>query len=192
MDSTEFDRLVRFTKQAFLSRHQPEWDEPPTDTRVRVYRKVLPERGRDEFLRSLIAKSTDNKVAWDSVKAIGESLLRDADHLPDELAEWIADVLTDQRKPKKQQRRPRPTKGGSPEANHDWVICGAIHHIGVRFGLEPTRNGAGPPECCAEGGSACDVVGRAVFGRTVTAFKNTERIWNKRDPVLSYRIRQES
>ena len=192
MDETEFKRLVGFTRQAFMSRHQPEWNERPAETRVRVYRKVLPEHGRGDFLRSLIIESSDSRLAWDSVKAIGESLLRDGVHLPGELADWLADVLVDMNKPKKDKRRPRPGKGGSPEANKVWVICGAIHHVGVRFNLPATRNGNDPPQCCAEGGTACDVVGRVCFGKTLHAYKNTERIWGKRDPLLSYSIRKES
>ena len=89
-------------------------------------------------------------------------------------------------------RWPRPTTGGSPDANRDWVICGAIYHVGVRFGLDPTRNGAGPEACCAEAGSACDVVGYAFLGKANRGYKNTERIWSKRDPILSYSLRQES
>ena len=192
MDEVEFKRLVAFTRQAFLWQRQPEFHETPAQTRARIYRKVLPVRGRNDFLHDLIAESGNNKTAWDSVKLIAEDLLRDAEQLPDALADWLADVLSDQGKPKKDQRRPRPAKGGSPDANRDWVICGAVNHVGMRFNLPPTRNGAGPEKCCAEGGSACDVVGRAIFGATLHAYKNVERIWAKRDPLLSYSPREES
>ena len=192
MDSAEFDRLVGFTRQAFGPRHQPEWNETPAETRARVYRKVLPERGRGEFLSRLMDESAESKQAWDSVKLIAESLLRYGERLPAELSRWLADVLADQGKPKTEQRRPRPTTGGSPDANRDWVICGAIYHVGVRFGLDPTRNGDGPEACCAEAGSACDVVGYAFLGKANRGYKNTERIWSKRDPILSYSLRQES
>ena len=187
MDETRFQRLVAFTRQAFMSHHQPEWDEPPAETRLRVFAKVLPKRGRDEFLHGLIVESANSKHAWDSVKLIAESLLRGNEPLPVKLRQWIADVLADQYTPWRDKRRPRPTKGGSRDANRDWVICGAIHHVGLRFDLPPTRSGAAPDTCCAKGGSACDVVGGAVFGTTAkAAYKNTERIWGKRDPLLSY------
>ena len=192
MDEAEFQRRVAYTHQAFLSQQHQQFGETPAETRVRIYHKVLPKRGRDDFLRSLIIESADSRLAWDSVKAIGESLLRDAEHLPAELANWVADVLADQDKPRKDRRRPRPTKGGSPEVNRVWVICGAIQYVGTLYNLPPTRNGKGPGECCAEGGSACDVVGRAIFGKHLKAYKNTERIWGKRDPLLSYSIRKES
>ena len=191
MDEVEFKRLVAFTRQAFGPRHQPEWGESPAETRARHYR-ILPERARGEFLHGLIVDSAESKMAWDSVKLIAEELLRAKDHLPDELAAWIADVLFDHRKPKKEQRRPRPATGGSKDANRDWVICGAIHHIGIRFNLLPTRNGGGPPKCCAEGGSACDVVGLAFLGGSLKAYKNAERIWRERDTLLSYEIQPES
>ena len=191
MDEGLFRRAIGTTRQAFLSPHQPQWNETPEESRARTYRD-LPERGCDDYLRSLIAESAGDKLAWDSVKLIAETLLRDAKQLPDDLAEWVADVLTDIAKPRKDRRRPRPTKGGSSEANRDWVIRGAIQYVGTLYNLPPTRNGEGPGECCAEGGSACDVVGRAVFGKTIKAYKNTERIWGKRDPLLSYTTRQES
>ena len=161
------------------------------ETRLRMFQKVLPKRGRDEFLHRLIVESADSKLAWESVKLIAENLLRGKEPLPAELRTWIADVLSDLHRQKKDKRRPRPSKGGSREANRDWVICGAIHHIGLRFGLPPTRNGAGPEECCAEGGSASDVVGRAAFDATLNAYKNTERIWGRRDSLLSYAIQKE-
>ena len=89
-------------------------------------------------------------------------------------------------------RRAAADQRGSPEVNRVWVICGAIQYVGTLYNLPPTRNGKGPGECCAEGGSACDVVGRAIFGKHLKAYKNTERIWGKRDPLLSYSIRKES
>ncbi len=190
MDEATFKRAVAITRQAFLSR--PEFEETPAETRVRVYRKILTKRGRDDYLRGLIADSAHSKLAWDAVKLIAEDLLRDGEHLPPELAEWLADVLSDLGRPGKDKRRARPTKGGPPEANRDWIICGAIQYVGTLYDLPPTRNGDGPEKCCAEGGSACDVVGRAVFGATLKAYKNTERIWGKHDPLLSYTTRSKS
>ena len=67
-----------------------------------------------------------------------------------------------------------------------------LHHIGIRFNLLPTRSGAAPAKCCAEGGSACDVVGLAFLGGSLKAYKNAERIWGNRDPLLSYTTRPES
>ena len=114
VDSAEFDRLVGFTRQAFGPRHQPEWNETPAETRARVYRKVLPERGRGEFLSRLMDESAESKQAWDSVKLIAESLLRYGERLPAELSRWLADVLADQGKPKTEQRgRGRP-RGAHP------------------------------------------------------------------------------
>ena len=183
MDEATFKRAVAYAKQAYLSRR--ELTETPVQTRVRVYRKVLPKRGRDEYLCGLIAESVRDKLAWDTVRQIAQELLRDGEDLHPELAAWIADVLADQQRPRGDKRRARPAKGGSDYANRDWMICGAIHGVGQPYDLPPTRNTSGPKQCCAEGGSACDVVGRAVFG-TSTAYRNTERIWAKRDPLLSY------
>ena len=186
MDEARFKGLVEFTRRNFMSSHQPQWAETAAETRARFYEKVLPERGRSDFLCDLVAESTSNKMAWDTVKLIAENLLRAGESLPAELREWLADVLSDIRGPKANQRCPRPTKGGSPEANRDWVFCMAVHHVGVRFNLPATRDGDVSAKCCAVGGSAVDVVGRALFGATVKGYKNSERIWANRDPILSY------
>ena len=188
MDETRFQRLVAFTRQSFMSQHQRNWDEDPAQTRLRMYEKVLPENGREEFLDRLIAESAKSKLAWNAVRLIAERSLREGKPMPAALNQWIADLLSDQYMPKKDKRRPRPSKDGSPEANRDWVICGAIHHVGLRFDLPPTRNHAGPNKCCAKGGSACDVVGAAAFGTSTKAYGNTERIWSKRDRLLSYSV----
>ncbi len=190
MDEKTFERAVAVTRQQFLSR--PELREIRAETYARHYRKVLPKNGRDDFLRNLIVESAESKMAWDAVKLITEDLLRTKEPLPAELREWLADVLYDQQRPGKDKRQARPTKGGPPEANRDWIICGAIQYVGTLYDLPPTRNGGGPELCCAEGGSACDVVGRAVFGATLKAYKNTERIWGKHDPLLSYTTRSKS
>ena len=62
----------------------------PVETRFRGFQKVLPKRGRDEFLHGLIVESADGKLAWDSVKQIAEHLLRGEEPLPAELRKWIA------------------------------------------------------------------------------------------------------
>lgn len=192
MDKETFDRAVAWTRQQFLSRHQPECNETPAETRAKVYLRVLPEGAREDFLRDLIAQSAESGNAWDAVKLIGENLLRDGECSPPGLAEWLADVLADHGKRKAEQRRPRPARDGSREANRDWVICGAINYIGQLYDLPPTRTAAKGEVCCAEGGSACDVVGRAVFGKSLRSYKNTERIWGRRDPLLSYSTRNRS
>ena len=179
MDEVTFDDYVKYVERSFFSEHQPLSTETPEVTRARMYRAVLPVRSRGEYLHELIAESATSKRAWDSVALIAQGLVQEGEPLPPELAEWVVDVLSDQ-STQGDRRRPRPTKGGNPEANRDWLICLAVSHIARTFGLAPTRPG-GPPKCCAEGGSACDVVGRAAS----KGYKNTERIWSKRDPLLS-------
>ena len=153
MDEQRFKALVEFTSRNFVT-HQPESNETPGETRARHYRN-LPESARGDFLRGLLAESDRDKWAWDAVKLIAE----DVEQLP---------------------RRPR--KGGT-DANRDWVFCMAVHHVGVRFHLLPTRNHGDPSKCCAEGDSACDVVGRAL---KVGSYVNAERIWLTHDRILSY------
>ena len=113
MDEAEFQRRVAYTYQAFLSQHQHQFGETPAETRARIFRKVLPKRGRDDFLRDLIAESVNTKLAWDSVKLIAEDLLRDGEQLPDALAKWVADMLSDHGRRKKtgdDRARPRAVR----------------------------------------------------------------------------------
>ena len=182
MDKATFDEYVKFAQRSFFSEAQRDFEENPAETIARMYTTVLPARSRVEYLHQLIAESEESKRTWDSLALIAQGLVRDGKPLPVELAAWVADVLEDQLR--KDKRRRRPAKGGDPEANRDRIIALAVHHLANRFELPPTRPG-GPEKCCAEGGSACDVVGRAVFGKNLKAYKNTERIWSKRDPLLS-------
>ncbi len=73
---------------------------------------------------------------------------------------------------------PRPPQ--SPATHQRNVaIYSLIYHN--RFDdLLPTRSIGALPYCCFEGGSACDVVGKAAGMN----YKNVEGIWDKRDRIL--------
>ena len=120
-----------------------------------------------------IQTSERDKYMWDALQLVAVKYLRDRVALPDVLAEWVADVL--------EGRRPRP-RGGSLLEARDRMIRLAINAVAWKFKIHPTREHASA-RCCAEGGSACDVVGAAAFPRQ-TAYARTEKIWQNRDEVL--------
>ena len=148
--------------------------------------KILPPDGRSGFLQRLLVGSGETRLAWDSVSLIAQELLRAGEALPAELAEWVADVL--------EGKHPRPSKGALPTRGRDRQIYLAVAHVAERFDLKPTRRrkpieGGELPICCAEGGSACDVVG-AAYG---VGYKAAERAWVERDPVIaSHRKREKN
>ena len=166
MDEATFNREVTFVRRAYAERS--------TSLRRFValsYEGITDETEQSAFLDSFIVESTRRQEFWDAVNLIGRRLLRRGDPLPPALAFWIRDVLADQHtKRQKDKARPRPPgsrRGGVRDQN----IRTAIENLIAR-GYTATRHG-GPPEACAEGGSACDIAG-AAFDLN---YKNTERIW---------------
>ena len=150
--------------------------------------EVSDRRTRDTELQKaalprLLEDSQETKVAWDALYGIAQVLLRAGKPLPPELAEWVADVLADQRekKKKREKRRPRPATGPSKEeeSRNDFLRI-IIIQLKCEFGLNATQNAATrsddhPLE------SACGVVA-AASGMTYEA---VEKIWNNRDHVFA-------
>ncbi len=117
-------------------------------------------------------------VAWDAVWQIAYEHLRrlgqPQEPISPRLVKWT------RRRFLGRNRAPKAQKAGPRMYARDAMICEAIRDLCDRFRLKPTRNDEPAGEkCCAEGGSACDVVGAVVAG---LSFKNTRRIWNERDP----------
>ena len=157
MDEARFNGLVAFATQNFIGPHQREVFEPPSATWDYLYQRILPAPDKKDLVRYLRGRAKVSRMAWDWVRS---------------------------RTRRKLPQRPT-TRGPDKDARsaHDRLMTLAIYHVAERFGLHPTRTGSRPQNCCAEGGSACDVVGRAFFGR-MYSYKNVERIWNNRDPLL--------
>lgn len=186
MDKARFNYLVEFTRHNFIDYKRGLWETPAKGWAYSY--KILPERGdeRGKMLRNLIDDSKKTKLAWDSVSLIAQEHLREGSALPPELRDWVVDVLA--------EKRTRPTKGAQAMSGRDRMVSLAVVHLADRFGLKPTRNiekDKGDEEsqghCSAEGGSACDVVGKAV-GRV--GYKAVEQIWTNRDPLLKRRPNQ--
>ncbi len=166
MDSAEFDRLVAHEKKRQKSLAE-------------VYEWLDPDRQQGRFLRNRITESETSRQVWDAIARMARDYLRKRRPLPDELADWAADALDSM--VNKPAKRPRPPKGAADDAVRRKVeICLGVYHLVQLYGLKPTRGLNGLPQCCAEGGTACDVIG-AAFGLN---YKAVERIWNERDPLL--------
>ena len=133
-------------------------------------------------IRRLLTESATNKHSWDGLSLIAQELLQQGEPLPQELGQWVADVLADHAAKPRDKRRPRPRQGGSPDALRDHIIRWAVRALCMRYHLKPTRNGAAPDDCCAEGGSACDIVGAALAAMNYkpTSYKNIEKVWGNR------------
>ena len=165
MDETRFDDLVALAKRPLISP-------------VGIY-AIITDRQRGPYLRNRITESETSREAWDSLCLIARDLLKKGHPLPEELGQWVAQVLDDLVHPPAAQPRP-PT--GDSNARKKVLIYMLIHSFVENFGLNPTRgNATNLPECCAQGGTACDVVGRAAN----LNYKNAEKIWNLRDPKFS-------
>ena len=123
-------------------------------------------RSPDTFVSDLIPHSKHERWAFDSLSVMAQAILRNGYMpMPEELADWAADVL--------EGRRKRPPKGEKRLAKRNLAIADTVLFIKGVFDLMPTRSGAGPSKCCAAGGSACDVVG-AAYGMP---YKTIEGIW---------------
>ena len=81
--------------------------------------------------------------------------------LPNYLADWVEDVLDG--KVRSPAERPRPPEDA---ARRRHAVQMLIWHFSVNLNLKPSRSLNSLPNCCAEGGSACDVVGAAAGSPT--------------------------
>ena len=181
MDRATFDRGVQFVEYI---RQEIETDVGAEASEVFAnrYRKTRAEV-RPWLLADLIGSSEREAAAWDGVRLIALRMLRDPEPLPLALASWVADVLEDASKPKKEKKRPRPRapKKATPPSKpvlhanfaRDWLVAVSVLAL-VNNGFTATRNKP-IPRACFEGGSACDAVGVA-FG--LRGYKQMEGIWN--------------
>ena len=129
----------------------------------------------------LIMHSRRERWAWDALSAVTQAALQHKnifDPLWPSLAPWIEGVLAG--------KEPRPRESGKRLMNRDLAIAEAIVVVAEARGLKPTRRSLrGGPECCAEGGSACDAVGVA----SGMNYKAVEAIWTQWGSDASERLR---
>ena len=180
-----FEEAVRQAKEShewYLSR---ETDTTPEDVLAEYY-YVFSDR-----VSELMEPSKDS-TEWDALRSIAQRLLRDGKPLPEALAAWVVDVLEDVSRPKAEKRRARPVRQGAPVENwkRDQAIRSAVRDL-VWQGFKATRSndrvstetGESLSDACAEGGSACDVVGVAF---DITKFRTVAVVWERRNKSLDY------
>ena len=180
LDEGTFDREVRRIRRDYGG--DRDWKDTARLFGYYLYWKVR-ESGQDEDsgnpernLRELIGMSRINKYMWDAVNLIAQEHLARGDPLPRPLADWIERVLVDQCLQSKEEKLcPRPRKG-KRTAVRDRVICAAIESL-VAQGYPAMRSG-GSGMACAEGGTACDIVGKAFN----IGYKHTEKILDLATP----------
>ena len=187
MDETTFNEYVECASW-ILAIQRLELGETLVDRWARWYEEH--EERREDLLRELIGCSGKFTAAWHVVNRIAQDYLRTRRPLPPELADWLANVLDGT------VRRPKPRrKDRCDNANRNHAIVTAVSYL-VDKGLKPTRNivqfisesNLQYPNCCRSGGSACDVVGKAVSEvykeylryKKPLGYKSIERIWMAR------------
>ena len=172
MDRATFDEYVEFAGLMLVMVREG-WGETLADGWVYCY--VNYEERREDLLLELIVCSEEVKEAWDSLSLIAQGLLLERKPLPHELADWLVQAL--------EGTRPQPkSRGKDPYSNffRNSAIVLAVSFLS-RDSIKATRNGGGPPECCYEGGSACDAVGMAVaeIYEEPRSYKSIEWIWTE-------------
>ena len=170
MDRATFDEYVAFAGSMLVMVREG-WGETLADGWVYCY--VNHEERREDLLLELIVCSEEVKEAWDSLSLIAQGLLLERKPLPHELADWLVQALEG-------TRRQPTSRGKDPYVNffRNSAIVLAVSFLS-RESIRATRSGGGPPECCYEGGSACDAVGMAVaeIYEEPRSYKSIEGIW---------------
>ena len=162
----------------FYRRGRPSFAEQ-MDARSRVVGVAIDLRDGRLDIEEVIEKAKTSRVHWDGLALLSQwRLVSPAKFgpLPPQLTAWVASVLRDMMLSPKPVR-PSP-RGAPPKSGRAGVIVSAITCVMREFSLSAERRQReGPRKCCAEGGSACDVVGRAL---TDVTYGQVRRIWENR------------
>ena len=130
---------------------------------------------RPESYVVLISLSKKSQTYWDGVKLIVRQMVERGEPLPSELGDWAVEVATN--------ALPRPP--GTSDAHEVLVRDRLIHVVGrmlIARGFKPiyrrrdSIKKGDPGRACAEGGSICDVIGRA-FGMNYDAVARAWGSW---------------
>ena len=182
-----------FEKAARSARRWGNWIESSFKTMggmwAKSYRTAV-SSGATFRLTGWIQESVGNRNTWDELNLIAQETLRSRKPLPDDLAEWVADVLAGKR-PRPMLRRSRHSDSvgkaasasrsrqldpGGSKYLQNMIIVTAIERL-VTKGYRPTtRNSSRGNRCRPEGGSICDAVGVAF---AMGAYKTVEALWTE-------------
>ena len=186
MEKEVFHEVVKFAR--ICLERSPMGKRTPGEAQLAAYDHLDDE---DSSIKgALIRQSGIERWAWDATVAMAVEWLREEAHIPRKetlpsrdrsfLANWTADVLAGKRK--------RPPRGATRLANRDLSIAETVYVLTLMLDLNPMRNSKRKrhltPESCAEGGSACDVVGAALN----QGYKSVEKAWTRYGELVSERL----
>lgn len=160
MSDQTFEEFVDYARATHLDRYRDLWEQP-VELALLLF-EAGTDQERAEELNNVIELSETSKLEWDIASRIAQNALYAGEQLPQNLADWTADVLAG--------RRPRPGVGSKTIAR-DMIFCNAVEGLKDQFGLTPTKNSATSTP------SACDVVAKALG----FSYKTIERAWALRD-----------
>ena len=173
MDEVTFDREVERIRARVLPEGGKKLSVVSLATLLtRAYWDLKGDERRDCIVGLVVASLVD-KEAWDAVNSIAQLHVLTGKPLPPVLAVWVGAVLVDQSPGVKKQMLPRPRYGSRVLVRNN-VVVRLVAELVCR-GYKATRSG-GLAKACAEGGSACDIVARALY----MGYKSVEVIWTGR------------
>ena len=141
---------------------------------IQLNHRLLPPCNSIIRTAPLIQWSKTDRIAWDALKEAAKIYLGADMPLPDDLKQWILDVLDGK------LRRPTGKQSDPEILIRDVGVILAIEVLAAQ-GWTVSRNKSRQRHCCAEGGSAVDAVGVAIN----KGFSTVENIWTRRQSFLS-------
>ena len=160
MSRPSFEELVSHSRSNHLDMYQDLW-EKPVELALLLFEHAFAEQQAEE-LGTIIELSRKSKYEWDTASRIAQSALNAEQQIPQNLADWTADVLAGARK--------RPGTGSRTPAR-DMIFCATVEDLRNQIGTTPTKSSA------TEAWSACDVVAEA----SGNSYKTIERAWGLRN-----------
>ena len=179
MDKSEFNRGVEIARGVVRSILQD--GNTRVDVQVSRY-ETLSGKDRDKFLSDLVRHSELAQPEWDTLQRIAEQHPHD-EPVPDPLAKWALDVVSERRK------RPKPLRikayrgvWDSDKHYRDVAVVDAmgtlvLYEGWTASGHERNRDPSDP----STNRYAADAVAEAVVKETGKSmgYKNVERIWHE-------------
>lgn len=182
MDRNDFDQAVERVREHFGWQLVPyPGDRPSFIDQIHARSVVVCIAGdtRDGLLdiEDVLERAKESRQHWDGLALLAQWHLHRPEtfgQLPRPLSVWLAELLGAMMRGEKPVR-PSRSRGRPKQTARDGVLVDAINWVVRTTDLPAERpKREGPTECCAEGGSACDVVGFAV---TTVTYGHVRRIW---------------
>ena len=177
MDRFKFNQYVDFACEAVQIMHK-QHGERLADVWMHRYARDCAGDDRNVFVHELIICSETESEAWKALQLITLYHRLNETPLPQNLDLWTSLAAGE-------SRGEPQTPGQDAHTNfvRDMAIVVVVLLLTKVEGIKATRNAAGPSECGYEGGSACDVVGKALWDLSGLPldknlkYKTIEGIW---------------